>query len=105
VVSAARTGVVVTVVLPDSVSGETLSLRSWMWGVRLVRLVDPHPTEISTGMTWSFCTMLVVPSTSGGLKAPSYTLTDCAAWGDSADKPPSLSMACASTVWVPQVEK
>jgi hypothetical protein len=105
VVSAAETGLLVTVVLPVSLSGETLPLRSWMWGVRSVRLVVPHPMEIITGRTWPLWTMLVEPSTSGGLKAPSYTLTDCVAWGEVADTPPSLSVACASTVWVPQVEK
>jgi hypothetical protein len=49
VVSAAETGLLVTVVLPISLSGETLPLRSWMWGVRSVRLVEPHPMEIITG--------------------------------------------------------
>src|SRR5918998_942349 len=38
--------------------------------------------------------MLVEPSTSGGPKAPSYTLTDCVDRDDPADTPPSLSMAC-----------
>src|SRR5215210_4314324 len=86
-----------------SVPSDLSPLRSCMAGFRSVRSWPPQPMEILTGTTLPFWTVLYTPSSSGGRKCASYTLTTSEV--TDADSPPSLSVAVALTEWSPQSEK
>src|SRR5215217_896690 len=78
-------------------------VRSWIDGRRFAML-PLQLTEILTGMTLPFWTVLTYGAAStGGAKLALYTFT--LSLLTAADVPPSLSVAFALTLCEPQVEK